>query len=68
MFIYKTRKIFLFSIISYLPIQKSLKIFPRTSSTSTSPTTRPRFLVANLKSSAALSNSFIELFSRKFSK
>jgi len=41
----------------YFPIQKSLKILPKISSTSTFPTIIPRCLVANLKSSAALSNS-----------
>ena len=38
-------------------MQKSLKIEPNTSSTSTLPTIMPRYLVANLKSSAALSKS-----------
>ena len=49
----------------YLPMQKSLKIDPSISSTSTFPTIVPRCLVANLKSSAALSKSSTEfLFSK----
>ncbi len=44
-------------IVIYLPIQKSLKIEPKTSSTSTLPTIIPKCLVANLRSSAALSKS-----------
>ena len=40
---------------NYLPIQKSLKIEPNISSTSTFPTILPRCLVAILKSSAASS-------------
>ena len=46
----------------YLPIQKSLKILPNISSTSTFPTIMPRCLVANLKSSAALSKSSTSFF------
>ena len=41
----------------YLPIQKSLNIDPKISSTSTFPTIIPKCLVANLRSSAALSKS-----------
>ena len=52
----------------YLPIQKSLKILPNISSTSTFPTIIPRCLVANLKSSAALSKSFLSFFSEKLFK
>ena len=46
----------------YFPIQKSLKILPNISSTSTFPTIMPRCLVANLKSSAALSKSSTSFF------
>ena len=52
----------------YLPIQKSLKIEPKISSTSTLPTIIPKYLVANLKSSAALSKSSKDFFSSKFFK
>ena len=52
----------------YLPIQKSLKILPNISSTSTLPTIIPRSLVANLKSSAALSKSSASFFLLKFLK
>ena len=41
--------------LCYLPIQKSLKILSNNSSTLTYPTISPRFLTANLKSSAAKS-------------
>ena len=43
--------------IIYFPIQKSLKILPKISSTLTLPTIMPRCLVANRRSSAALSKS-----------
>ena len=43
--------------VIYLPIQKSLKMLPNISSTSTLPTIIPKCLVANLKSSAPLSKS-----------
>ena len=46
----------------YLPIQKSLKILPNISSTSTLPTIMPKCLVANLRSSAALSKSSASFF------
>ena len=49
-------------MVYYLPIQKSLKILPNISSTSTFPTIMPKCLVANLKSSAALSKSLISFF------
>ena len=50
-------------------MQKSLKIEPNISSTSTFPTIIPRCLVASLKSSAALSKSFLILkIFIKFSK
>jgi len=52
----------------YLPMQKSLKILPKISSTSTFPTIIPRCLVANLKSSAALSNSSLPFLFLKFFK
>ena len=52
----------------YLPMQKSLKILPNNSSTSTLPTIIPRCLVANLKSSAALSKSWADFFFWNFSK
>ena len=52
----------------YLPIQKSLKILPNISSTSTFPTIIPKCLVANLKSSAALSKSSIFFFWLKLFK
>ena len=46
-----------------MPIQKSLKILDKISSTSTFPTTLPNVLTATLKSSVALSkSSFIFLF------
>ena len=44
-------------VLDYFPMQKSLKILSSSSSTSTFPTIIPRCLVANLKSSAALSKS-----------
>ena len=47
---------------------RSLKILPNSSSTSTFPTIIPRCLVANLKSSAALSKSWVDFFFWKFSK
>ena len=50
--------VFLFD--NYLPIQKSLKMDPSISSTSTFPTINPKCLTANLRSSAALSNSSSE--------
>ena len=53
--------------IFYLPIQKSLNIDPRISSTSTLPTILPRCLVAILKSSAASSKSLFWSFLRKLS-
>ena len=46
-------------------MQKSLKILPNISSTSTFPTIIPKCLVANLKSSAALSKSFFSFFNKK---
>ena len=49
------KKVFIINV--YLPIQKSLKIEPKISSTSTFPTIIPKCLVANLRSSAAISNS-----------
>ena len=49
-------------------MQKSLKIEPKISSMSTLPTIIPRYLVANLKSSAALSKSSKEFFFSKFFK
>jgi len=56
------------NIIIYLPIQKSLKILPNISSTSTFPTIIPRCLVAKRRSSAALSKSSAWFFSSKFFK
>ena len=53
------KKVFIINV--YLPIQKSLKIELKISSTSTFPTIIPRCLVANLRSSAAISNSIISL-------
>ena len=47
-------------------MQKSLKIDPKISSTSTFPTIMPKNLIANLKSSAALSKSSIDFFPQKF--
>ena len=47
-------------------MQKSLKILPNISSTSTFPTIIPKCLVANRKSSAALSKSFFLFLSEKF--
>ena len=55
-------------LLVYLPIQKSLKILPNNSSTSTFPTIIPRCLVANLRSSAALSKSWVDFFFWNFSK
>ena len=52
----------------YLPIQKSLKILPNISSTSTFPTIIPKCRVANLKSSAALSKSCSSFFFANISK
>ena len=52
----------------YLPIQKLLKILPKISSTSTFPTIIPRCLVANQRSSAALSKSSDSVLFLKFSK
>ena len=54
-------------INDYLPMQKSLKMLPNISSTSTFPTIIPKCLVANLKSSAALSKSSLSFFSEKLS-
>ena len=51
-----------------MPIQKSLKIEPKISSTSTLPTIIPSCLVASLRSSAALSKSPISFLFSKFSK
>ena len=48
-------------------MQKSLKIEQSISSTSTFPTIAPRCLVANLRSSAAISMSLFRFFLRKFS-
>ena len=56
----------LFKTFHYLPMQKSLKILPNISSTSTLPTIIPRWWVANLKSSAALSKSSVSFFLLKF--
>ena len=50
----------------YFPMQKSLKMLPKISSTSTLPTIIPRCLVASRKSSAALSKSSVWFFSSKF--
>ena len=47
-------------------MQKSLKILPNISSTSTFPTIMPKCLVANLRSSAALSKSLTSFFLLKF--
>ena len=58
----------LFKTFHYLPMQKSLKILPNISSTSTLPTIIPRWRVANLKSSAALSKSSVSFFSLNFSR
>ena len=55
-------------MVDYLPMQKSLKMLPKSSSTSTFPTIIPRCLVANLKSSAALSKSRVDLFLLKLPK
>ena len=55
-------------LLVYFPIQKSLKMLPNSSSTSTFPTIIPRCLVANLKSSAALSKSWADFFFWNFSK
>ena len=55
-------------IKAYLPIQKSLKIESKTSSTSTLPTIIPKCLVANLRSSAALSKSSASFLFLNFSK
>ena len=52
----------------YLPMQKSLNILPRSSSTSTFPTIIPKCLVAILKSSAALSKSTVAFFFLNSSK
>ena len=49
-------------------MQKSLKILPNSSSTSTFPTIIPRWRVASLKSSAALSKSWADFFFWNFSK
>ena len=49
-------------------MQKSLKMLPNNSSTSTFPTIIPRCLVANLKSSAAISKSFADFCFLNFSK
>ena len=46
----------------YFPMQKSLKIEPKISSTSTFPTIIPKCLVANLRSSAAISKSLDSFF------
>ena len=54
--------------VSYLPMQKSLKILPNISSTSTFPTIIPKCRVANRRSSAALSKSSASFFSSKFFK
>ncbi len=54
--------------MSYLPMQKSLKIVPNISSTSTLPTIIPKCLVANLRSSAALSKSSFSFLLINFSK
>ena len=59
----KTRK-----IGGYLPMQKSLKILPNISSTSTFPTILPQCRVAKRRSSAALSKSSASFFSSKFFK
>jgi len=58
----------LFKKFYYLPMQKSLKILPNISSTSIFPTIIPRWRVANLKSSAALSKSSVSFFLLNFSK
>ena len=55
-----------YQLAIYLPIQKSLKIDPKISSTSTFPTIIPKYLVANLKSSAALSKSSDRFFFQNF--
>ena len=44
-----------FNTNDYLPIQKSLKMEPKISSTSTFPTIIPKCRTANRKSSAAIS-------------
>ena len=49
-------------------MQKSLKMLPNISSTSTFPTIMPKCLVASLKSSAALSKSSALFFFLKFFK
>ena len=54
-------------LFCYLPMQKSLKIEPSISSTSTFPIMAPKCLVAILKSSAANSISLDCFFSRNFS-
>ena len=54
--------------VNYLPIQKSLKILPNISSTSTLPTIIPKCRVASLKSSAPLSKSSFLFLSAKFIK
>ena len=53
-------------ITHYFPIQKSLKMLPNISSTSTFPTIMPRCFVAKRKSSAALSKSFFPFYFKKF--
>ena len=55
-------------INDYLPMQKSLKILPNISSTSTFPTIIPKCLVANLRSSAALSKSWASFLFSKSSR
>ena len=55
-------------LLVYLPMQKSLKMLPNSSSTSTFPTIMPRCLVANLRSSAAISKFFEDLNLINFSK
>ena len=53
---------------NYLPMQKSLKILPNISSTSTFPTIIPKCRVAKRRSSAALSKSSASFFYSKFFK
>ena len=54
--------------LTYLPMQKSLKILLNISSTSTFPTIIPKWRVASLRSSAPLSKSSFFFLSPKFFK
>ena len=53
--------------VDYFPMQKSLKILPNISSTSTFPTIIPKCRVAKRRSSAALSKSSASFFLQSFS-